>query len=197
MSEACTGPALRYMVQRSHAGPPELTSCCSAESDCKCPRSCGRTLTQGHFCKRRLLGTAGKPPSLAKEKTLQHLLDLQSWACSEPTAGPETSRGLQTHLLLQPPVTRPGLPAATCRYCKYQCTLPDSCWDVSQHAKGSTTNKKVAGWCQDFHMSFRKCQKRGSAHHNRFVEEPHGPAQLRGAMYKVCHFPCSEQSGKP
>lgn len=81
--------------------------------------------------------------------------------------------------------------------CRYPCTFPDSCWDVSQQAKESNTNKNVAGWCQDLHMSFSKCQKSGSAHHNQFVEEPYGPARLCGAMYRIRHLPCSEQSGKP
>lgn len=93
---------------------------------------------------------------------MQHLLDLQSWLCSEPTAGPETPRGLQTLLLLQL-CHMASQPAPTCRYCRYPCTLPDGCWDVPEHTKEPSTNKKVAGWCQDFHVSLHKCRK-GTVH---------------------------------
>lgn len=205
-SEPCKGPAFRYTVQRGHAGPLELTSCCSADrvrlEVSQKPWKDFDTRTFLH--KWRLLGTAGKPPSLAKEKTLQHLLDLQSWPCSEPRAGPETSRGLPTHLLLQPPVTRPGLPVPTCRYCRYPCTLPDSCWDVSQHTRESSTNKKIAGWCQDFHVSLSQCQKRDSARHRQFVEEPalwghiqDMPPSLLRAEWETLNHPQDNNSCPP
>lgn len=174
------------------------------ESGWKCPRSHGRTSTQGHFCTNGgCLALLESHQAWLKRK-LQHLLDLQSWPCSEPRAGPETSRGLPTHLLLQPPVTRPGLPVPTCRYCRYPCTLPDSCWDVSQHTRESSTNKKIAGWCQDFHVSLSKCQKRDSARHRQFVEEPalwghiqDMPPSLLRAEWETLNHPQDNNSCPP
>lgn len=121
-------------VQRGHAGSPQPTACCSAEPDWECPRTCGRTVTQRHFCTNG--GCLALPEShQAKDKTLQHFLHLQSWPCSEARAGPETSRGLQSPLVLQLPglpagnsqvlqVSVPGLPAPTWRYCRCLCSLP-------------------------------------------------------------------------
>lgn len=99
MSEPCVGPAYRYTVQRGHAG-----SCLAAQQSQRLEVS--QKLwkdfdTRTFLHKWRVLGTGGTPPGLAKEKTLQHLIDLQSWPFSQPRAQPETSRGLQTHLLLQ------------------------------------------------------------------------------------------------
>lgn len=89
-------------------------------------------------------------------------------------AGPALGQGLgQRPREGSKPITRPGLPAPagrycrypctlpapTCRYCRYPCTLPYSFWDVYQHARESSTHKKVAGWCQHFLVSLRSARK--------------------------------------